>query len=371
VRRRSLLLFCLGLLGLGAAFSDACVQREKLERPQTAAIAVPPPRDAPEVRIAPAPEAASDASSCGDCPPREVVAATRWITRAVADRDGVYFWESRPGGERLLHLDRAGEVAELAGPRPYGELATDEASIFWINDDGIFVLSKGGGAVRTLFSHKVGPASAGTGPWEPPRMALDATHVYWTSQQRKVARVPKQGGPAETLTTTTRLPRIVAVDGNDVYWVEFKSGGGEARPSAHALLAQAKSGRTKPRLIFEPIRTLLAIAADDDDVYWIGDTNGYTHGTLQRVSKRGGAVVTLVPEIHTFYADGLVMDAQNLYWLEYPSSLSGPMRVRTLPKRGGEPRTLASPYPTANKIFLDPEHLYWADRGIFAIDLPR
>jgi hypothetical protein len=71
--------------------------------------------------------------------------------------------------------------------------------------------------------------------------------------------------------------------------------------------------------------------------------------------------------VPTYYGQVLAVAGGSLFWLEYPSGLHGPMRVRTMPRDGGAVTTLAEPFPTANKILLDAHTVYWAQEGIGAV----
>lgn len=61
-------------------------------------------------------------------------------------------------------------------------------------------------------------------------LALDATHAYYTDQNRgTVERVALAGGAPEVLATDQITPYDVAVDGAHVYWTNFSAAGGVYR----------------------------------------------------------------------------------------------------------------------------------------------
>ena len=58
------------------------------------------------------------------------------------------------------------------------------------------------------------------------RIAIDATHIYWTTQAGEVMRVPLGGGTAVPLVTGLTTPGAITLDANAIYYVETAAGGG-------------------------------------------------------------------------------------------------------------------------------------------------
>ncbi len=72
-----------------------------------------------------------------------------------------------------------------------------------------------------------------TGLQEPQELAVDATHVYWTTAGGAAQRSPIEGGSVETLAEDQESPRAIAVDAEYVFWANEGSG----RVSANAEYA--------------------------------------------------------------------------------------------------------------------------------------
>jgi hypothetical protein len=100
------------------------------------------------------------------------------------------------------------------------------------------------------------------------------------------------------------------------------------------------------------------IALDDDNVYWIetsrdATTCDPTNGTIYRIPKTGGDEVVLV---HQGCADDLVVADGQLYWTaggeyEYAGG------VFTMPVTGGTPLQLTA--SSAHRLAIDATNLYW------------
>ena len=283
------------------------------------------------------------------------------VVRATADASGVYACVQAGGMGRgsIVHIDPGGSVDALVDAPDVGALATDDASVYWVGADGLHATSKKSPAARALASRSFGADARDA--WSAPTLALDADYIYFAGGGN-VERVAKRGGAAETIESGRPGAAVVAVDGANVYWL--------LGTSTRDLYATPKAGGAAKR-VARGLANLIAVAVDDTDVYWIADTHSAHRGSLQSVAKRGGEATTLVDDVPTFYAATLVAAGQDLYWLDYPGGLQAPMRVRTVPKHGGTPDTLATPFPTANELFVDDARVYWAEQGVFAVTRPH
>ncbi len=114
-----------------------------------------------------------------------------------------------------------------------------------------------------------------------------------------------------------------------------------------AAMAACQPGAPAVVLATGPNSQNLGIAVDDTDVYW----SGSDVGLVQKVSKMGGAPVTLAMPVG---ARGLALDDAFVYW----ASDAGIGRV---PKAGGAPQMLgaATGYPWF--IAVDDTTAYWTD----------
>jgi hypothetical protein len=102
-------------------------------------------------------------------------------------------------------------------------LVVDNSSVYWTASDTgtIQQVSINGGAVTTLAS----------GLNQPMRVAVDATHVYWTENAGGIAgagavrSVPVAGGTVTTLASALNSPYAIVADGSSIYWTELGTNG--------------------------------------------------------------------------------------------------------------------------------------------------
>lgn len=91
--------------------------------------------------------------------------------------------------------------------------------IYALAGSGLYAFSKDGATSTDLVTNLESTAARGG-------IALDATHVYFTDATRgRVLRVPRAGGPAETLVSGQDAPTSVAVDAQYLYWANLTNGG--------------------------------------------------------------------------------------------------------------------------------------------------
>ena len=279
-----------------------------------------------------------------------------------------------------------------------------------LGPDGTGAAGQGGGA-----EGGAGLGSGGTDPGTPPAcpagqdlssvapaesapsfIALDATHVYWSSEAA-IRRVPREGGAIETLADAQPIPMGLAVDEGFVYWanhndpsirrvpktggqwselaVDIEGGGAfsmvvldesyvYARGNCGEIVRIAKSGGP-----VEPVVSsegcIGGIAIDEQWVYYAVDSHG---GAIARVPKSGGVEQVLAPaEVaaaggYTGGAPGIAVDAERVVWM---SSNTG--RVLSVPKAGGDVKELATGIHMGQDVVTDGEHVYWSEFNVVGV----
>jgi hypothetical protein len=87
-------------------------------------------------------------------------------------------------------------------------IAVDDDTVYCLRDaSSIVTLPVGGGTQSDLASSGMGVS----------RMAVDATHLYWSEFGRRIFRVPKTGGSPEVVADIQGHPGVIALDETEVY----------------------------------------------------------------------------------------------------------------------------------------------------------
>lgn len=185
-------------------------------------------------------------------------------------------------------------------------------------------------------------------------MALDDTHVYWTSLSgaRSVKRRAKAGGTVEILASSPLDPQALAVDDRAVYWTTV---------NGREVMRWLKQSRSSSSFA----RGSGGLALDRGHVYWTRGIDEYGGPAgLGRKAKTGGEVELLGDARTDYLAQQVASDGEQVYWtVEY----FGGLRRST----GSEAATFAlgpapdgTPVPSAGDLVVDATHAYWESGGI-------
>ncbi len=220
------------------------------------------------------------------------------------------------------------------------------------------------------------------------RIALDATHVYWTDTVA-LKRVPKSGGAVEEITRPvaahfaideTKAYFYQAVDHNTgsshyvtypLYWLP-KTGG-------TAVLLRDNSVGTPGHLALDAMQvyraveysrsvesvakgtgqltTLLATGIDAARLARSGFYLYFTTwlpGGVWRIPADGGKAEMLAMGDHS---QDIAVDAEHVYWATYLARRS----IRSVPIDGGPVAILVKPDGDPRGLALDDRHIYWAE----------
>lgn len=185
-------------------------------------------------------------------------------------------------------------------------------------------------------------------------IAVDETNVYVTDAtgpDGHVLQIPKGGGDATILARRQMLPMAVQVSADQVYFLTSDA------------LKRVPVGGNAPETLAEAMDGQYgALVTDAEQVYW---TNYADVGSVQRVPKAGGEVVTLAEG--DAYPAGLVLQAGVLYWSAFSND-----RIGSVPAAGGEATVFADAQPSPRLgIAATDTHLYWMTENTFPMELLR
>jgi hypothetical protein len=243
---------------------------------------------------------------------------------------------------------------------PYN-LAVNATHLYWTT---AFVAPAGqvmraalaGGAPEVLWT--------GTGAHPNPHtIVLDETSVYWTDftlTTGGILKMPLDGGTPVALAELQDEPHGLAVDGTSVYWTTYN--GGQIRKTSKTPVAGG------PAPVVELARARPSpnnIAVDDTFVYWTEFVAAASGGAVMRTRLDGSvspdAPTTVAPQQDSPY--GIVLDAHNLYWTNAEGG-----QVMKMPRTGGAPTPLATGQVKPFGLAVDGVNVYWSN---YAIGVPN
>jgi hypothetical protein len=276
------------------------------------------------------------AQACASTDP--IVLASNNQAIAIAVDDSRVYWADYGA---LRGVAKAGgtpfDVAsDNAGP---WRVAVDDDSIYSSSWSGDLMRIPKSGGTGTIIAH--GP---GAGPVRP-----FGDYLYWlafqNSEDARITRVHKDGTGFETLLTGRHFNDI-AVDATGIYFVSTEGVG--RLPLAGGDVADLAQDYQAWEL-----------AVDATNVYWYTLTS-----RIGKVPKEGGAMVTLVP-YQEYRIQSLAVSESDVFW----GANSDVLRtgdhgtIRRMPKSGGAVVTVATGQLEPVALALDATYVYWANSG--------
>lgn len=181
-----------------------------------------------------------------------LVATAADARRLAVDDTHLYWTRNANGIGGVSRIALAGGSVEplVTGRLGVHELALDSSSVFYSTSTVVEKIAKAGGTPTTvagttglpegvvlegstLFLRddssggtvKTVPKAGGTATTivtddQPTGLAVDATHIYWSSDARRIVRAPLTGGTPEILAENELNPAELASDECFVYWVD-------------------------------------------------------------------------------------------------------------------------------------------------------
>ena len=297
-------------------------------------------------------------------------------------RNGNIFWTDASAG-LVKQSVKGGEVVPLFGRMgdPIGMAAGGE-ELFWIEERGGFAASgcAGQGVVRVLKRlaadgstvSEVASGDACSGGTAD--LVVDDTNIYWVNSTSSpsnyiISKVPRSGGPATTLVTTTK--QIVGLTGdlNNIYWQE-EGMGPITLPKGlegSAISTIAKGGGATQLLVNGALNGLITMP---DGGYlpgsWFprgglavlgGELFFSNTNLLFKVPVTGGVLVelaTVTNADNSNYIRRLAAADGTVVWLDGTS-------VKSLPTTGGAPQTLAATTMSPFDLLITGGKAFWSE----------
>ena len=183
-------------------------------------------------------------------------------------------------------------------------------------------------------------------------LATDEKYVYWSSGT--IWRTPKDGGESEKI--TGGLPTKMVLDESKIYWQDFVGEGGSPVP----IYSVDKKGGEAVALT-EPL-IVSGIAVDKDFLYWAQSDGIY------KTAKNGGEKSKVYSAPEKQWISGLIADADNFYFTQG----DGKNALMKLSKNGGEVVKIAPDINHVNKFYADGNFVYFVkNEGSFSTSLNK
>jgi len=312
----------------------------------------------------------------GAGPTISVLATAPQPTQVVA-RNGVVYWREASNKPLNALALATGTHTPLFQSLPNPESALSDGNyVYWVSG-GVLYRTTLDGTATTVFDQGQRDAVSGvTG-----QIVMDATHLYWANSIASatcspactftIRQVPKSGGSAITLATTSQGIVSLAVIGGTIYWEEVGIGPASADGKVGSQIKKAPiAGGPVTVLVDGLLNGLIlppgpgwipaswhptgGIAVDDSTVFF-ADASFYQSYRVMKVSTAGGSLTILVADTTgdaSDFARDMVLDAGNIYWVDANS-------IKTLPKAGGSYHNLVSGVPSPVRLVRVAGNLYW------------
>jgi len=175
-------------------------------------------------------------------------------------------------------------------------------------------------------------------------VAVDASHVYWTSLAGTIGRADLDGGnPNSSFITGASDIRGVAVDSSYIYWTNS---------GANAIGRADLDGNNANQTFITGASFPTGVAVDSGHIYW---TN-WTNGTIGRADLDGGNATQnfIGGGQHPF---GVALDSRYIYWTNYELGTIGRADLDGL---NPTQSFITGPFGAAG-VAVDSGHIYWTN----------
>jgi hypothetical protein len=279
----------------------------------------------------------------GQCLPVALVSGEPFPYGVAIDDTRVY-WAQYVDGGSVRSIEKTGDASTLmtvVPDLPYPQyVAVDDANVYVTNVAGpVMSAPKGGAASATVLT----PSYAGLHD-----LALDDSVVYYSNRESSggIYFVPKDGG-APTEFAVADQPGSIAIDTQNVYWVEFGPGTNTGRVSS-----RAKGNPDAPLTLYSNEEDFPdGIAIDTSNIYW---THFVLSGGVSKVPiNKSAAVFLLNTDVAT--TNGIATDGTDVFFTSYSMG-----NVNRVPSGGGPTVTLAEQtIGNPIRIAVDTTFIYW------------
>jgi hypothetical protein len=228
-----------------------------------------------------------------------------------------------------------------------------EADVYWADygmGDGISRAGLDGTGQDTNFIDGFRPPSS---------VAVDGTHIYWTTYNGTIGRADLDGSNVDQSFITTNAPQAVdiVVDGGHIYWLDERPGQSNSAIGRAGL----DGSNVDPSFITTAGHDVDgALAVDDGHIYWTNHNWTDPHYTIGRANLDGTGIdqdFFEPPGGLTDQGGGLAVDAEHIYWVTWNVGVIGRADIDGT---NADPNFI-DPDSAPEDLAVDADHLYWQD----------
>jgi hypothetical protein len=185
---------------------------------------------------------------------------------------------------------------------------------------------------------------------QPTSVAVDGTHVYWTTSinfmqpDGKVRRKPKAGGAIENIAMNQVDPSSISLTNQTAYWF--------AGTGAGSTIYSASKSNLMTATLHASSEAILGLAASSSAVYWTNGGDG-----VWKIGTDGMGLVELVPAQNN--PGAIAADAAGIYWLNRGTVNMANGEVKRADPDGSNIMLLADLQEFPVAITTDATNVYW------------
>ncbi len=218
-----------------------------------------------------------------------------------------------------------------------------------VNQTHVYYTDSSAGTIRRVPIGGGSPQTIASGELSPWVIAIDASYVYWTSNEAysSVGQATLDGGMKSPLAPMQPYPRGVAVDSSYVYW--SNESGNDAGPAGVVRAFFDGGGLLQVAVAAEP-KDVVAAAGY---VYWADATAG----TVNRALSDGTMPTTIASGESSPW--GLAVSNGRVFWTNYTAT--GTVKSKALAALGAAPTVHATGQHAPRAVVADANSVYWTN----------
>jgi hypothetical protein len=238
------------------------------------------------------------------------------------------------------------------------DIVVDETHVYWVSSrttpDEWYInkVPVAGGDSTTLVTVTHGDVDGIR------EMAGDATHIYFT-EGSAIKKIPKSGGQIE-IVADGEFYRGLALHNGEIFFSGYFDYYTYSLKKVSVLGGSVTTLATVTRDPFEPKNYVWAMAADNENLYWVDKKS------VNAVPVNGGSITTLASILNE--PIDIVVNGGQVIWTESTGPGHGETgTVKSVSTSGGAVITLVQGGDAPRKLALSNSDIYWTEGGVIGL----